>query len=160
MIIICWAFGLIITSGKAQGSWKILLVYFIHAQDGSLVALNKKCLYGILNIYILPALFLSAITEMPESIASKLLGSNTVNKLFASTYSSRCVVLPCSFASLKLAHLCVLYTHHIYICLDMVMFHHHLTGKSALWRATSALFSACKIYSTWWILTYACMWAW
>lgn len=74
-----------ITSGKAQGIWKITLVYFIHAQGRSLVALNKKCLYGILNIYILPALFLSVVTEMPESIASKLLGSNTVNNLFAST---------------------------------------------------------------------------
>lgn len=79
------AFGLIITSDKAQGSWKITLVYFIHAQDGSLVALNIKCLYRILSIYILPALFLSAITQMPESIASRLLGSNTVNNLFAST---------------------------------------------------------------------------
>lgn len=109
------AFGLIITSDKAQGSWKITLVYFIHAQDGSLVSLNIKCLHRILNIYILPALLLSAITEVPESIASKLLGSNTVNNIFASTWSSRCVVLPCSFTSLKLAHLSMLYIHHIYL---------------------------------------------
>lgn len=89
------AFGLIITSSKAEGTWKITLVYFIHAQDGSLLPLNKKSLYGILNIYILPALFLSTVTEMPKSIVSKLLGCSTVNNLFASTPSSRCVVLPC-----------------------------------------------------------------
>lgn len=51
------AFGLIITSSKAEGTWKITVVYFIHAQDGSLLALNKKSLYGILNICILPAVF-------------------------------------------------------------------------------------------------------
>lgn len=33
------------------------LVYFTHAQDGFLLALKKKSLYGILNTYILPALF-------------------------------------------------------------------------------------------------------
>lgn len=51
------AFELIITSGKAEGTWKITVVYFIHAQDGALLALNKKSLHGILNIYILPAIF-------------------------------------------------------------------------------------------------------
>lgn len=87
------AFELIITSGKAEGTWEIT-IYFIHAQEGFLLALNKKGFYGILNIYILPALFLFQVTEMPKSIASELLGSDTVNNLFASTQSSRSVVLP------------------------------------------------------------------
>lgn len=35
-------FGLIITSGKAETAWKVTLLYLIHAQDRSLLALNKK----------------------------------------------------------------------------------------------------------------------
>lgn len=35
-------FGLIITSGKAETTWKVTLLYLIHAQDRSLLALNKK----------------------------------------------------------------------------------------------------------------------
>lgn len=35
-------FGLIITSGKAETTWKVTLLYLIHAQDRSLLALNQK----------------------------------------------------------------------------------------------------------------------
>lgn len=153
------AFGLIITSGEAQGSWKITLVCFIHAQDGSLVTLNMKCLYGILNIYILPAL-LSAVSEIPESIASKLLGFNAVNNLICINLELKMCYFTLLICWLKISSSYLYYISFLYICLDMVMFHHHLSGKSALWRATSAPFSACKIYSTQWILTYAYLWAW